>query len=164
MEFVEEAPAEAEPAAPASGYRSTKPLAKLKANRDEDVQFSGSLRAQQQFNTAEYDAFEENPFLAAATNPLSTFGVDIDTASYSNVRRFINRGSLPPRDAVRVEEMINYFTYDYPQPTGDDPFSINLEVAGCPWQPGSLSPPPEEARWKAFLGTSWRRARPRRGR
>ena len=62
---------------------------------------------------------EENPFLAAASNPLSTFSIDVDTASYSNVRRFIEDGSLPPKDAVRIEEMINYFTYDYPQPNDD---------------------------------------------
>ena len=87
-----------------------------------------------EFNTAAYDHILENPFLDAATNPLSTFSIDVDTASYSNARRFINEGSLPPKDAVRVEEMINYFTYDYPQPTGNEPFSINLDVAGCPWE------------------------------
>ena len=88
-----------------------------------------------QFNTAEYDYFDENPFLPAATNPLSTFSIDVDTASYANVRRLINSGSLPPRDAVRIEEMVNYFTYDYPQPEGGQPFSVNLDVAGCPWRP-----------------------------
>ena len=71
------------------------------------------------FNTARYGHIEENPFLAARDNPLSTFSIDVDTASYSNVRRFIENGSLPPKDAVRVEEMINYFAYDYPQPTTD---------------------------------------------
>ena len=86
------------------------------------------------FNTAAYDRILENPFLDAASNPLSTFSIDVDTASYSNVRRFINNGSLPPKDAVRVEEMINYFRYDYPQPKGNDPFSINLDVASCPWE------------------------------
>jgi Ca-activated chloride channel family protein len=86
------------------------------------------------FNTAAYDHLIENPFLDAASNPLSTFSVDVDTASYSNIRRFINDGSLPPKDAVRVEEMINYFSYDYPQPEGDNPFSINIDVAGCPWE------------------------------
>ena len=74
-------------------------------------------RYRQDFNTATYDHIEENPFLAAASNPLSTFSIDVDTASYSNVRRFIESGALPPKDAVRVEEMINYFSYDYPQPT-----------------------------------------------
>jgi Ca-activated chloride channel homolog len=85
------------------------------------------------FNTATYDKGEENPFLPAATNPLSTFSIDVDTASYSNVRRFINSGSLPPKDAVRVEEMINYFTYDYKEPEGDKPFSIDLDATSCPW-------------------------------
>jgi Ca-activated chloride channel family protein len=87
-----------------------------------------------EFNTAAYDHILENPFLDAASNPLSTFSIDVDTASYSNIRRFINQGSLPPKDAVRLEEMINYFTYDYPQPTDDKPFSINVDVAGCPWE------------------------------
>ena len=96
----------------------------------------GGIRAPSgEFNTAAYDHILENPFLDAASNPLSTFSIDVDTASYSNIRRFINEGSLPPKDAVRVEEMINYFTYDYPQPTDDKPFSINLDAAGCPWEP-----------------------------
>jgi Ca-activated chloride channel family protein len=92
-------------------------------------------RYRQDFNTATYDKVEENPFLPAATNPLSTFSIDVDTASYSNVRRFINSGSLPPKDAVRVEEMINYFTYDYKEPEGDKPFSIDLDATSCPWDP-----------------------------
>lgn len=90
-------------------------------------------RYRQDFNTAAYDKVEENPFLPAATNPLSTFSIDVDTASYSNVRRFINNGSLPPKDAVRVEEMINYFSYDYREPEGDKPFSIDLDSTECPW-------------------------------
>jgi Ca-activated chloride channel family protein len=90
-------------------------------------------RYRQDFNTATYDKVDENPFLAAASNPLSTFSIDVDTASYSNVRRFINSGSLPPKDAVRVEEMINYFTYDYREPEGDKPFSIDIDATACPW-------------------------------
>ena len=86
------------------------------------------------FNTAAYDHILENPFLDAKDNPLSTFSIDVDTASYSNVRRFINEGSLPPKDAVRVEEMINYFTYDYAQPSDDRPFAVHIDVAGCPWE------------------------------
>ena len=93
-------------------------------------------RYRQDFNTATYDKVEENPFLSAATNPLSTFSIDVDTASYSNVRRFINNGSLPPKDAVRVEEMINYFSYDYREPEGDKPFSIDLDATECPWDKG----------------------------
>lgn len=75
----------------------------------------------------------ENEFLKTIDNPLSTFSIDVDAASYSNMRRFVRDGALPPPDAVRIEEFINYFDYDYPDPTGDKPFSITTEVAGCPW-------------------------------
>src|SRR5207247_538669 len=91
-------------------------------------------RYRQDFNTATYDHIVENPFLDASSNPLSTFSIDVDTASYSNIRRFINEGSLPPKDAVRVEEMINYFIYDYAQPTDEKPFAVHVDVAGCPWE------------------------------
>jgi Ca-activated chloride channel family protein len=87
------------------------------------------------FNTEAYDHIVENPFLAVASNPLSTFSIDVDRASYSNIRRFIASGQKPPVDAVRLEEMVNYFTYDYPDPEGDDPFSITTEIAAAPWQP-----------------------------
>jgi Ca-activated chloride channel family protein len=80
-----------------------------------------------------YAKIDENPFLEAARAPLSTFSIDVDTASYSNTRRFINDGQLPPKDAVRIEELVNYFSYDYPQPTGVAPFSVTAEVADCPW-------------------------------
>jgi Ca-activated chloride channel family protein len=80
-----------------------------------------------------YAEISENPFLETVRAPLSTFSIDVDTASYANVRRFLNEGRLPPRDAVRIEELINYFEYDYPQPDGDLPFSVNTEVAACPW-------------------------------
>ncbi len=80
-----------------------------------------------------YDRIVENPFLPVSENPLSTFSIDVDTASYSNMRRFLNEGTLPPRDSIRIEELINYFDYDYPQPEGDDPFSVNVEIANCPW-------------------------------
>ncbi len=80
-----------------------------------------------------YARIDENPFVEAARAPLSTFSVDVDTASYSNTRRFLNEGRLPPRDAVRIEELINYFSYDYPQPQGAAPFSVRAEVAECPW-------------------------------
>jgi Ca-activated chloride channel family protein len=90
-------------------------------------------RYRQDFDTATYDHVSENPFLQAVSNPLSTFSIDVDTASYSNVRRFIDSGSLPPKDAVRVEEMINYFSYDYHEPEGDKPFSIDLDATACPW-------------------------------
>ena len=82
-----------------------------------------------------YQTIVDNKFYTADRQPLSTFSIDVDTASYSNVRRFINEGQLPPKDAVRIEEMVNYFAYDYPQPVGDKPFSINTEVATAPWNP-----------------------------
>ncbi len=80
-----------------------------------------------------YAEIEENPFLETSRAPLSTFSIDVDTASYANVRRYLNDGQLPPRDAVRIEELVNYFEYDYPQPIGDVPFSVNAETAICPW-------------------------------
>ena len=85
------------------------------------------------FNTESYDKIEENPFVSALTNPLSTFSVDVDRASYANIRRFLNDNQLPPQDAVRIEEMVNYFDYTYPLPTSEVPFSVNLELAACPW-------------------------------
>lgn len=80
-----------------------------------------------------YGQIDENPFLEASRAPLSTFSIDVDTASYSNTRRFLNEGQLPPRDAVRIEELVNYFSYEYPQPLGEAPFSVKAEVADCPW-------------------------------
>ncbi|MCX6101141.1 MAG: von Willebrand factor type A domain-containing protein, partial [Candidatus Bipolaricaulota bacterium] len=85
-------------------------------------------------NTESYDHIEDNPFLTVRNNPLSTFSIDVDTASYALVRRFIEQQrTLPPKGAVRIEELINYFTYDYPPPRGRQPFSVNVEIAGCPW-------------------------------
>ncbi|MBX9784038.1 MAG: von Willebrand factor type A domain-containing protein [Chitinophagaceae bacterium] len=86
-----------------------------------------------QSNTEDYDGITENRFRKVTDEPLSTFSIDVDGASYSNVRRFINNGQLPPAGAVRVEEFINYFKYNYPQPKGSDPFSINTEMSVCPW-------------------------------
>jgi len=89
------------------------------------------------FNTEGYDRVSENRFLDVLKAPLSTFSIDVDTASYTNVRRFINSGKLPPPDAVRIEEMINYFSYDYPQPTGNMPFSFSTELTDVPWKAGN---------------------------
>ncbi|MDQ6843096.1 MAG: von Willebrand factor type A domain-containing protein, partial [Bacteroidota bacterium] len=85
------------------------------------------------FNTEEYSNIVENGFHKVSDDPLSTFSIDVDAASYSNVRRYLNNNQLPPAGAVRTEEMINYFKYEYPQPTGKDLFSINTEVSDCPW-------------------------------
>jgi Ca-activated chloride channel family protein len=84
-------------------------------------------------NTEEYEGLEENIFHGVIKKPLSTFSVDVDAASYSNLRRFINNGDKPPKDAVRIEEMINYFDYDYRQPTNSDPFYVYTEMSEAPW-------------------------------
>lgn len=84
-------------------------------------------------NTEEYDLIKENEFKGVKDNPLSTFSIDVDTASYTNVRRYLNGSQLPPKDAVRIEEMINYFKYSYPQPEGEHPFTINTEISEAPW-------------------------------
>lgn len=86
-----------------------------------------------EYNTEEYDGIQENIFHDAFKNPLSTFSIDVDAASYSNVRRFINYGQQPPKDAVRIEEMINYFDYDYAQPKDEHPFNITTEISSAPW-------------------------------
>jgi Ca-activated chloride channel family protein len=87
------------------------------------------------FHTESYARIEENEWLAASNNPLSTFSIDVDRASYSNIRRFIQNGDRPPIDAVRIEEMINYFGYDYPEARGDHPFMVATDVTGAPWNP-----------------------------
>lgn len=84
-------------------------------------------------NYEDYESFVENVFESPKSSPLSTFSIDVDNASYTNVRRFINNGQKVPKDAVRVEEMVNFFKYKYPQPLRDNPFSINTEYSDCPW-------------------------------
>jgi Ca-activated chloride channel family protein len=81
----------------------------------------------------QYDQFDENEFISPLSEPLSTFGIDVDGAGYSNMRRYVTDGYLPPKDAIKLEEMINYFNYDLPEPSGDHPFSITTEVGNCPW-------------------------------
>ncbi|MBA4148985.1 MAG: VWA domain-containing protein [Verrucomicrobia bacterium] len=137
-----------EPAAAAQTY-SRLALSEAKTSRSgEDKKLSSKnihtayaesdFKRKQYFDdheTARYPKYKENNFESVLQNPLSTFSVDVDTASYANMRRFLNEGRMPPKDAVRIEEMINYFSYDYPQPKGVEPFSVNMEVASCPWQP-----------------------------
>lgn len=119
------------------------PIRKIRAKKDQAVGYSMDNNVssgyympsptRENFNTESYSAITENDFKNVKTNPLSTFSIDVDAASYSNMRRFINNGQNPPADAVRIEEMINYFSYDYPQPKDEHPFSITTEVSDCPW-------------------------------
>lgn len=89
-------------------------------------------------NTESYQHIEDNPFRRVDEEPLSTFSIDVDTASYSNLRRFINAGTRPPKDAVRIEEMINYFRYSYAGPDDEQPFAVRVETARAPWRPENL--------------------------
>ncbi len=85
-----------------------------------------------------YQHIDDNAIVQAAQQPISTFSIDVDTGSYSNVRRFLSAGSPPPVDAVRVEELINYFRYGDPAPTNDQPFAVRTELASTPWNKDSL--------------------------
>ncbi len=112
------------------GYQASAPLDGSRGGLLEPSQTTPT-----QFDREEYAAIEENPFLKAIAAPQSTFSIDVDTASYSNVRRMLQQGQLPPPGAVRIEELVNYFSYDYPAPSGEHPFSVTTELAVCPWQP-----------------------------
>jgi len=90
------------------------------------------------YDSEEYGEFSESRFLDPEDNPLSTFSIDVDTASYSNIRRYLNDGQLPPADAVRAEECINYFSYDYPRPGGEHPVAVDVVISDCPWNSGNL--------------------------
>ncbi len=96
-------------------------------------QYTWQQNPSEPVSTEQYNAIVENGFQKAETTPFSTFSIDVDAASYSNVRRFLNSGQKPPTDAVRIEEMINYFDYNYPQPTQNDPINIITELGQCPW-------------------------------
>ncbi len=117
-------------------YRSTSSKNIEHLSKEQAVSADSTAAIQkekQQFNTEDYDNIVENDFLSANQNPLSTFSIDVDEAAYSNVRRFIQNGTMPPKGAVRIEEMINYFDYDYTPPQNDEPFAINTEISSCPW-------------------------------
>ena len=115
------------------GYMGAKPLtSNYQAVHDEKYYGNGDGE-QVDFNREGYDKITENRFLKVSDNPLSTFSIDVDAASYSNIRRFLNNSQLPPAGAVRIEEMVNYFKYEYPQPAKDEPFSINTEISDAPW-------------------------------
>ncbi|WP_128545731.1 YfbK domain-containing protein [Larkinella soli] len=88
------------------------------------------------FNTEDYSAVNETGFRNAQSQPVTTFSVDVDRASYGNIRRYLNGGELPPKDAVRIEEMVNYFEYDDARPKGNDPVAVTSELTDSPWNPG----------------------------
>lgn len=118
--------------AKALGY-STSKCANQAAGAMQDLSTLSDYEKQPAWNTEEYDAVHENIFHGALQNPLSTFSIDVDAASYSNMRRFINNGQRPPVDAVRIEEMVNYFDYSYQQPEGENPFRVYTEISSAPW-------------------------------
>ncbi|MER0440099.1 von Willebrand factor type A domain-containing protein [Emticicia sp. W12TSBA100-4] len=93
-------------------------------------------KPKEDFNTEEYNSLVENIFQEAKSSPLTTFSIDVDRAGYSNVRRMLNAGTMPPKDAIRIEEMVNYFDYDYPQPVKNEPVTINTELSDSPWNKG----------------------------
>ena len=108
------------------------PMVMEVADIEMEVEYDMDI-APPQFNTEGYAVIKENEFINPLQRPLSTFSIDVDAASYANIRRFLNNGQRPPVDAVRIEEMINYFKYDYPQPAEEQPFSVTTEIASCPW-------------------------------
>ena len=116
-------------------FRGKPGVDRKRMNHKSDYEMEDQEGDSTAFNTEEYDVITENPFLKSIENPLSTFSIDVDAGSYSNVRRFLQQGKLPPAGAVRLEELINYFHYEYPQPSNNDPFSINTEVGACSWNP-----------------------------
>src|SRR6267142_1974018 len=99
------------------------------------VPIAADRRDRSPFNTEAYDYISDNAFVRVTQDPLATFSIDVDTAAYANLRRFLTLNQLPPKDSVRIEEMINYFTYDYPSPTGSHPIATYTEVTSAPWKP-----------------------------
>ena len=101
---------------------------------DADVEFIiDEIPSENYYNTEEYNAIVENSYKSVVSEPLSTFSIDVDTASYTNLRRMITEGYGIVPSAIRIEEMINYFDYDYPAPKADEPFSVTTEISDCPW-------------------------------
>ncbi len=126
---------QAKPSSPAEGEESTEEsLDFLLGKGDKDsIDPSTLARSETRGSTEQYAKVEDNPFVSVNDQPLSTLSADVDTASYSNVRRFLAGGRLPPPDAVRIEELLNYFSYDYEPPVGDVPFAAHVEMGECPW-------------------------------
>jgi Ca-activated chloride channel family protein len=119
--------------APGPKHVMAKPMSSVVSPAYRRTQQAMVMEQDPVMNTEAYARIDDNPFFRTQTAPLSTFSVDVDTASYANLRRFLRDGKLPPKDAVRIEEMINYFRYDYPAPDKGDPFSITTEIGPSPW-------------------------------
>src|SRR5262249_45614121 len=100
-----------------------------------EQEWNENAEREEQVGAEAYDSVAENPYHKTAVESLSTFSIDVDTASYSNIRRFLTQNTLPRRDAVRIEEMLNYFSYDDapPPPNSENSFAVHVETAGCPW-------------------------------
>jgi secreted protein with Ig-like and vWFA domain len=116
------------------------PIPMRRRDRDYSYEMPPPYPPNRQYNDESYDRMRDNPFADVVQNPLSTFSIDVDTASYSNMRRFLDRGSLPPRDSIRIEELVNYFHYDYkgPSPKDTKPFAVNFELTEAPWKTDHL--------------------------
>ena len=104
------------------------------SSRNSFISYSKEMAQLPTQDTEQYGNIQTNPIQAVAQNPVSTFSIDVDTGSYANTRRFLNNGRLPPQNAVRLEEMVNYFDYHYPQPTNNKPFAVHTETVDSPWQ------------------------------
>jgi len=142
----------AEPALRKTKATSVQPEVKVAAALHESTDMTGGMRSPMRiaalpkipgqgqrppaWNRESYDATRESGFIVTSHDPLSTFSIDVDTASYANIRRFLRQGIHPPTGAVRIEEMINYFHYDLPAPKDDRPFSLSTEIGPCPWNDG----------------------------
>ncbi|HAA12398.1 MAG TPA: hypothetical protein DCE41_12155 [Cytophagales bacterium] len=135
VELVEEILVESEPLSESSEYRvymnATGSVTRSASGASFPAEYDSYSTTQ--LNREEYASIQERGFIKPQNQALSTFSIDVDVASYANMRRFINQGQAPPEDAIRIEELINYFDYSYPQPQGNHPFSISTEVAPAPW-------------------------------
>ncbi|MCI2083022.1 MAG: von Willebrand factor type A domain-containing protein [Bacteroidales bacterium] len=98
-----------------------------------DINGNGKYHQEDNGEYEHYAKYSENPFISASSNPSSTFSIDADGASYANMRRFISKGMTPLKEAVRIEEFLNYFTFDYPEPQDGENISLNAEISKCPW-------------------------------
>lgn len=136
-DYVQSSPTPAASAASMAPGQSTTMKYGNSIVSDEQMAPAPSIASTPGYNTEEYKEIDEKGFASPIIQPLSTFSIDVDTASYANVRRFLLDGQQVPPDAVRIEELINYFGYNYPKPDGETPFSVYTEMSACPWNSGN---------------------------